>query len=62
MIEGGAPVVNGHGPFLTDITQGQKEQLGESLVRRESGAGLENFTQRAIDDLNRVGSINDAPN
>ena len=33
-IEGGLPVLDGHGPFFRDVPQGQVEQLDDGLVVR----------------------------
>jgi hypothetical protein len=40
LVEGGFPILDGHGPFLTDISESQVEQFDQGVIIGEEAPGL----------------------
>ena len=53
------PVPDGHGPLLTDVAQGQKEQLGQRLIAGERASVLGELSQAHIHRFDGVGGVDD---
>ena len=40
LVEGGFPILDGHGPFLTDISESQVEQFDQGVIIGEEAPSL----------------------
>jgi hypothetical protein len=54
--------MNGHRPFLGDISHGQIHHLVDRFIRGKNAMIARHFPQRHIDGLNRIGGIDDLAN
>ena len=55
------PGVNGHGPVLREVADGQVDQLDRRFISREMPSGFQAFPQPGVEALDGVGGVQDLP-